>query len=123
MGSRLGNLTTIIHNLAQLYFYCVYTYIHVLYVRCDWSNAKMHCNNFLCMSFTWVHLGTPRPTRYTWAHLGIPGYTREHLDLPGPPDVQTDGHQKTACQRSISIYPQCGISTSLTHCSVPSKSE
>merc|ERR1712083_265386 len=70
--------------------------------------------------YTWVHLGTPG---YTWVHLGIPGYTREHLDLPGPPDVQTDGHQKTACQRSISIYPQCGISTSLTHCSVPSKSE
>ena len=26
----------------------------------------------------------------------LPGYTWEHLNLPGPPDVQTDGHQKTA---------------------------
>ena len=37
----------------------------------DWNNAKIHCNNFSCI--TWVH-----------------------LDPPGPPDVQTDGHQKTA---------------------------
>ena len=37
----------------------------------NWNNAKKHCNNFSCI--TWVH-----------------------LDPPGPPDVQTDGHQKTA---------------------------